>query len=285
MELITKKGMPSNFNLFLFSCTHFGSKLCHEDGIDQLIDMILSPYGGLPARANYCLHHGDAIEGILIDDKRFHPDTANEIFPMKQIDYAAEKLKPIASKMVGLLEGNHERKLWKFGNLSELLAHRLGVRYGTFSARITYRDRKGRLLFKHFATHGQKAIRSYADDPERVESNENLILKRHLKPFGGDCMLNTKAHVHKLLICKPKSHLFMTDDGEQIKQKYTSSDHTAKWIHPDHRWYLCVGAFYKIYEIGINSYVELGEYPPNALGFLVAKIRDREIQEVDKVLV
>ena len=51
MRTLSKK-LPSDFNLFLYGDLHIGSVLHHDDGLDNLIDMLNSPYGGLPAKRN-----------------------------------------------------------------------------------------------------------------------------------------------------------------------------------------------------------------------------------------
>ena len=56
------------------------------------------------------------------------------------------------------------------------------------------------------------------------------------------------------------------------------------YIHPDHRWYCNTGSFLRLYGMGISSYAEIGEYDPVELGFCVARVRDRIIQGIDKVV-
>ena len=144
MQLIVKR-VPIDFNLFLFSCTHFGSVLCHYNGFQQLTDMMHSKYDGLPSSHNFGIHHGDIIESILVDDRRFDPLTSTDPFPLRQAAYAVEKLKPIREKLIAVLRGNHERKLKLFGDLAEEIARELKVPYGTEVCKITYADRRGRL--------------------------------------------------------------------------------------------------------------------------------------------
>jgi len=197
MQLISKR-VPIDFNLFLFSCTHFGSVLCHYNGFKQLIDMMHSKYADLPESHNFGIHHGDIIEAIRVDDRRFDPLTNTEPFPLRQAEFAVKQLTPIKDKLIVVLRGNHERKLKLFGDLAEDIAKNLNVPYGTEACKVSYLDRRGRLMFKHYMAHGSKPIASYADSVRRQQANMELILERHLKKKAGDCVLMSKAHVHRL---------------------------------------------------------------------------------------
>ncbi len=283
MRLITRK-MPSDFNLFLFGDVHEGTILSCEDDFNELLDMMCSPYAGLHENRNFGVHHGDAIEAISVDDKRYFIGTSNTSVPLEQAASHAKKLEPIKDKLLAILQGNHERKLWRFGDLTAHICNLLGKPdlYGTYSCKLIYTDTKDNLIFKHFATHGSKSITSCADDPLRRKVNMELILKRHLKHKSGDCLLASKGHVHKLIICEPESELYLTDDGETIKQSRIHSHLAAGYIHPDHRWYACTGSFLKLYGNGVSGYAEVYEYDPVELGFVIVEVRDKKITSVYK---
>jgi len=195
MQLI-RRTMPVNFNAFLFGDQHLGSILSYREGWEKLVDMMNSPYDGLKANANFGIDHGDVIEAIMIDDPRFDGVTT-EANILQQMDQAIEDRKPIRDKLICILEGNHPLKLWKFGRITERICNELGVVYGTWSSRITYVDRKGKLLFKHFATHGHRTINSTADDPKRRKTNMELSLKRLLKYKAGDVLLASTGKRYK----------------------------------------------------------------------------------------
>jgi len=285
LELLRRR-LPLNHNLFMFGDTHLGSKLCHLPGITKLIDMMESPYEGLAPSRNFGIHMGDAIEAILIDDPRFRPNTTKMPFPMEQIDAFVKLFTPVKDKLITILAGNHELKLWRYGDLNEIICNKLGVPKGTFTAKVTIsaKNRKN-YQYKIFAQHGKKSITSTADSPHRRKSNLGLILQRHLKFKAGDCVLMAKAHVHKLILVEPEKSLYLIDKNGRFKPRYTESVENSEYIHPDHRWYICTGAFYKMYEIGTNSYVELGEYDPVELGFMVVKVRDGRIVGINKEVV
>jgi len=286
MKLITKK-MPVDFNLFLFGDTHEGTRLFFDGAFDTFIDTLCSPYDGLSASRNFCVHHGDAIEAVTVDDKRFDPGTVVDPrgTPFDQAKSQIKRLWPIKDKLLCLLMGNHELALRKFGNLSKVMADELGVPYGTYAAKITYVDHKGELIFKHYLTHGRKSITSTADDPKRRKTNMELILKRQLKFKAGDALLMSKGHTHKLLVCEPNSELYLTDDGGKLHQNYTHSRRNAGYIHPDHRWYVNTGSFYLGSLIDEVGYAEAFEYDPLETGYAVCLVRDRIIVDVKRCVV
>ena len=86
------KTVPSNFNYFLFGDDHEGTTLRSQKGWDKLCDMMMSYYEGIPPRYNFGWHHGDPIEAIMIDDKRYDPKTTKNASPLKQVKSAIENL-------------------------------------------------------------------------------------------------------------------------------------------------------------------------------------------------
>jgi len=278
---LTTVTLPDNHNIFHFGDKHDGSILSSDSGWNELMDMICSEYEG--CRNNYAVDGGDMFESIMVDDKRFSPEKFKEPLPLEQMRIAVEKREPIKDKLLSILMGNHERKLWKFGDLTQEVCQKLGVTYGTYTTKITVKDIKGGLMYKVYETHGSKSISSAADDPIRRKANMELTLKRHLKFKAADCAVMIKHHAHKLISCKPRTELYLTDDGEKIKQGYTHWGQTEPYIHPDARWYGCAGSFLRLFGDGMSGYAEIAEYDPVELGFLVLKVRDRKIVSLDPV--
>lgn len=278
MQLITAE-LPSDHNIFHVGDQHLGSVLSTKSGWQTMIDLVHSKYDG--CRNNYVIDGGDMIESICADDPRFSPEKLTEPLPLVQIDKAIEVRQSIRKNLLAILMGNHERKVWRFGDITSKVCKELGIPYGTYTSKITVKDTKGNLLYKIYETHGFKGINSTADDPKRRQSNMELILKRHLKHKAGDCAVMIKHHAHKLLSCKPEAELYLTDDGNHIKQNYTGWGQNENYIHPDARWYGCAGSFLKLFGDGISGYAEIFEYDPVELGFLVLKVRDRKIVSLD----
>jgi hypothetical protein len=274
MKLITVK-LPRDHNIFHIGDKHDGSALSYEAGWRKMVKMMHEPFDG--CADNYGIDGGDMIEAITVDDKRYSQELLSQPRVLEQVDKAIEDRRPIAKQLLAILQGNHEFATWKYGDISEKVCKELGVEYGTWTAKITVKDTNGKYLYKIFETHGRRTISSSADDPKRRRVNMQLILKRHLKFKAADCVVMVKHHAHKLLVCKPESELYLTDNGKEVQQNYTGWGQTEKYIHPDARWYGCAGSFLRLYGDGISGYAERGEYDPVELGFLITKVRDGKV--------
>ena len=279
---ITPVSLPSNFNLFLISDLHKGTVLHHEHGLQQAIDMVAS------APNNFMVILGDLAEAITIDDKRYDRGSIDPRTPVPLLQYQslATQFKPIKKRILTILEGNHD---WiisnKYGNgIKDILCKELEVPFGTYSCKLIVNDKKGRLMFKAFLTHGYGGVNSTADDPVRREANMQLMLKRKLNRKAGDTYLMASGHTHKLLIKPPIKELYLIDDGLRPRQRYNDTDHTSPYIHPDLRWYVNTGSFYKLFTMGESGYAERHNYDPNELGFVIVRVEGGKIQNVEKVI-
>lgn len=283
MKILTRK-VPSNFNLFLFGDDHEGSVLRYKKGWDSLCHALNTSIDGLPTSANLAVDHGDQMEGITIDDPRYFEEESTDPVPYRQMVQATINRQPIARQLVTVLEGNHPLKTWRYGRWTEIMCHELGVEYGPWTVKIHWMDNRNRLLFKSYHTHGRKMITSIADDPIRRYANMRLILKRHLKDMAGDCALMSKGHTHKLLVSKPESEMYLIDNESGIQKQYTHWGHTESYIHPDYRFYVNTGSFLRLFVEGSMGYAERAEYPPIEIGYVIVKIRNRKIVEVNKIV-
>lgn len=284
MKLI-QKTLPANFNLFCFGDDHEGTILRDDSGWQKLINMMNSPYGDLSASRNFGLHHGDCIEAIQTDDRRYMACTNKESSILVQIQQAVRNMWPIRKKLITILQGNHERKLHRFGDISQLICKELKVPYGTYSSVVTYQNKKGDIYFKHYASHGWSTIKSAADDVVRQESNKRLSLKRKLRKKMDDCLLMSIGHTHQLLKLGPIHELYITSDELGLNQSFRAPIKEDDYIHPDHRWYLNTGSFHKTYVLGVSGYNEQQGYDPTVLGFYVVRVRNRTITDIDEIRV
>ena len=278
MRLLTKQ-LPNDHNIFHFGDLHGGSVLSVKEGWERLVDMMHSKYDG--CKNNYGIEGGDDIEAIAVDDKRFSKEKLSEPLPLAQVTDAIRIRQSIKKMMLAKLTGNHEDKLWRFGDLMEHICRELAVDYGTYTSKITIQDKHGNPMYKIFETHGTRSITSSADDPKRRKVNMQLILKRQLRRKAGDCAVMVKHHTHKLLVSEPEKELYLTDNGNTIEEGYTQSEQHSEYIHPDVRWYGNAGSFLKLYGDGFSGYAEKGEYDPVELGFLILKVRDRKIVSLE----
>ena len=285
MKLLTVT-LPNNHNLFEFSDKHVGSILRTLKGWREFVKVFKSEYDG--CSNNYAADLGDDLEAITVDDKRFGEMQMDEPLPLQQMAVAEDELRELGGNLLLLLDGNHTRKLARFGNIVAEMAESLStetytVAYGTYTCKISVVDKNGKLMYKVYETHGSRSITSNADDPQRRRTNQELILKRHLRRKAGDCAVMIKHHVHKLIVTPPVTELYLTDDGKKIQQNYTTSGQGETYIHPDARWYGCAGSFMRLYEEGMSGYAEIAEFDPVELGFLVTKVRKGKIVGVESV--
>lgn len=287
MELI-KTQLPVNYNLFLVGDAHVGSILHYEKGFQSMLHDVMSE------KNNYVCLTGDLIEAICVDDKRFSPETveASMLTPISQSNYICKLLEPIKERILVVLEGNHELKLQRVGNITRdlICASLFGEskktkHYGTYSCKLIVSDKKGTLMHKIFLTHGYGTLSSVADDPIRRESNMKLSLKRRLQYKAGDCILQSMSHCHQLLVVEPTKELYLTDDGDELKQHYTHAGSEDFRIPENLRFYCATGSFLKTFHVGATSYSERFGYNPAELGYIKVEIHDKEITSVRKVII
>lgn len=279
MQLFTK-ALPDKCNLFLASDFHVGSILTDYDRINRLIAMVKEK------ATNRLIILGDLAESIAVDDKRFDGETAdlNLITPMRQYVRVTDLLRPVAKQILYINDGNHDYKLSQHVNfIRDVVCKELGVPYGTYSSKLSVTDSKGNFRFKIFTTHGYGNVSSIADDPIRRKANMKLSLKRKLAGKAADCVLMAMGHTHKLLISRPEKSLYLTDNGEHVKQRYTSSPQDAAYIPDSLRWYCNTGSFLKLFALGASGYAERFGYDPVELGAIRIEI-DGGIVDVTKVL-
>jgi hypothetical protein len=178
------------------------------------------------------------------------------------------------------LLGNHEVKLQKFGNLALLMADEIGVPYGTYSSVLSISDSHG-VMYRIYLAHGWGSINSSLNQPDERHHSDKRSLKRKLFPKVAHCGVMAMGHTHKLLV-KPPSHELYLSGEDHLKQHYTKHNYTQDYIHPDLRWYVNTGSFYKLYGEGAGSgYAERAGFNPNILGFPIIKVVDREIVDIE----
>jgi predicted phosphodiesterase len=225
----------------------------------------------------------------LIDDPRYDPTTQKQWTPLKQYQNIKDFIEPIRKKVLCACFGNHDYRLFRWGNMvQDYLCKELNIPYGTFAAKIEIKDRRGNSQYKVYLTHGRKQIGSAADDPIRVQSNMELILKRHLKNKAADCLVMVKGHTHKLLCIHPRQDLYLYDDGVDIKSSYRVSEPGTNFIHPDLRYFGNSGSAYRLFadpKEAVSSYGEIGEFDPVELGYLRLTVVNGKVVDFRKVVV
>jgi len=82
----------------------------------------------------------------------------------------------------------------------------------------------------------------------------------------------------KYSVEKPLDGFYNEVDGMYGKDSF---------IHPDLRWYVNTGSFYKLYADGknVSGYAERAGYDPNELGYVVVRVKDGIINDVERVVI
>jgi hypothetical protein len=280
MERLYKE-IPSTSEIVCMGDTHIGSALCHTSGIKRAIDYVSK------SPNCYWLHMGDWIEAIATDDPRFSSESTSEPIPLRQAKVAVEMFKPIADKCLFGGYGNHELKLHRFGDLTAYICENLNIPKGGYTTRLTLTADKKK-MFTIYAWHGpaRGMISSNAKDYEQRQANLKASLKLKMKYKNSDCAVMLMGHVHKLISVTPTYQLYLYDAGPRgLVQGYLSGKQTGEFIDPDLRWYGCTGAFLKLYKDGITGYAEIGGYDPVELGYLLLKIKDGQIEALDRIVI
>ena len=279
MKLIDYE-IPSTCKIFLIGDIHQGSPACYEKGVNKVIECIKKDKN---ARV---VVMGDVIEAINIEDKRITYQKEIPI-PAQQRDLAIELLRPIKDKIITILLGNHEMKLWKNFNPIEDICKALNVEYGSYTSVVSLYDSKG-FMFRMFLAHGYGQINSHAGRKEQRLTNMISKLKRLLEEQAGDCLVMAIGDSHKLLIAPPLQELILKFSDNDMKQHYLSQGEGNEFfIPPDRRWYINTGSFQAKYSKDPRSvtFAERRGFSPNELGCAVIEIKNRKIENVRKMVV
>lgn len=282
MKIISVE-LPENHKLAFVGDTHEGTLLCNKTGIKKAIDYIRSD------PLIWVCFMGDAIEAIVpIDDPRYDPSTIDSKIPVPllQANQVINDFNPIKDKLLVWLLGNHEYKIRRFGNLAEYIADELDCPYGTYTCKMVVKNSEsGEVMYRVFLWHGAGSVRSKLSDPMERLHTKRRSLKRKLFLKEGDCDLMAMGHTHQLIHVHPQDELFLYGDSFH-KQGYTEAFTNDKnWIPPDRRWYINTGGFFKAYEDGISSYVEMTDCDPIELGFMTATVECGKITSVKPIII
>lgn len=233
--------------------------------------------------SRFFVHMGDELEAITTADPRFQYDVTKEAIPLQQAEYVKKMYRSVAPQGVAWLNGNHNQKLHRFGNLTKAICEDLGIPYGTWSCKVLL-THKGEQICKMFLTHGFRGrLSSRAKDYEQRVANLKAGLKRRLKGKFSDCLIMAMGHTHKLMVVEPAKELILYDNGTDIQQDYLRvGNGKSKYISPDRRWYVNSGSFLKQYQLGTDGYAERAGYDPIKLGYAIVRIRDAKVQKIEE---
>jgi len=272
---VVMRALPPNHKIYMFSDLHEGSILKDKSGVNDMINAILSD------RNSYAICGGDLIEGITIDDKRYQFDQNDPKSPSVADQYlnAAEELRPIKDRLLGILEGNHDHKFSRKGYgdfVKTIVCKTLGVPYGTRSAVFQIRDKAGKCQYKIFYHHGFGQLNSMHKDEILAEANKRSKLRRMLRKKFADCVVYAIGHTHQLLVQPPIQELELTTDDEgKILRNYRT----------DGKWYINTGSFMKLYHHGTSGYAEIAGYDPVETGYVIIHVKNYKVVDCERVVV
>lgn len=242
--------VPKNgvVTLALFACTHFGHEGINLHKLKQEIDYVDDD--------PLCrwLHLGDAGEFITANDKRWEIGSLDPEYRVSdhmdlQVDRCAEAFRPVKSKGLGVIIGNHEDSYLKYtqSNPSKRIARALGVPFLGYTAllRLRIQTRNDEWCPVMYLMHGNTHASTLA--------GQLNYLRNKAYPF--DCDVACMAHVHRRAADNNDVHLGMNEAGDNV---------TSKTRH-----HVIAGTFMQTYYVrgdGNASYAEKKHYPPSALG-------------------
>jgi hypothetical protein len=269
--------IPDDCDIALIGDDHNGLQSRSDDGVAALIDWVAKK------RNRRFIHLGDALESRCIDHKFFDIDNSRYHLPQKQIEQEAKEFKPIASKCLAWLMGNHEWGQSKVMDMTLALLERMGIpeAYGGLACKLKLENSRGDAIGKVYLQHKTRGrFTSNAKDYEQRAANVRASVKMSLLNKACDCHVMACGHAHQV-VCVPPSHILgVNDDGKTLGQVYLDDIHPrndAAYIDPNQRWYACTGSFLRTSVVGIESYAERAGYDPVEIGWVVMEVRNNRI--------
>lgn len=280
MELLTRE-LPPDHDIVIWGDTHYGSAACSLDTVRAIVKRIKSN------KHTYTAFLGDAIEAKMVDSPHFSHEVHDaRKTPVVQITEWCDLVRPIPkNRWLCINTGNHEKKHFRFGDLTRMACENLGVPYGGFTAKHRIVNAKtGLPMYKMITTHGSKVANSTAPDPLVRRKIVQAQVKRSLAVLGhADCVASFCGHGHKLVVVKPMHEPFLMDNGEIITGHYTAANHSEGWIDESLRWYGMCGTQHRTVVLGACTYSEVAGFGVAQLGFIEMKVRGGAVKEVNEI--
>lgn len=176
MQLVTVAAKPE-CELIALSDLHVGAHAADLDSLKSVIEGIRTT----PHR--YALLVGDLMNAALAHSKS---NIYEEVLhPQQELDLLGELFDPIAKKILGLVPGNHEDRIWRTAGIdaSQILAERFGVPYS--STAMLLKIPVGKEQYAIYIHHGTGGGRTTG----RFEGNH-----RFSQMVDADCYIS--GHIH-----------------------------------------------------------------------------------------
>jgi len=240
MKILKYEIEGENILLLGFGDIHWGHLNCDKLMVHTIIKFIED-------HNCYWIGMGDYGDAIIPSDPRFDYRSIDPQYktPQEQYDCIEELFRPIASKCLGLLDGNHDILHWKqhAHNYVKALAKNLGVPYLGTSAyiRLIFKNYEG-VYYNIYCHHGWTGARTKGAKISRIFDLEGIYPMLDLYMMG---------HTHDLGLVDEKPNLYV-DNELEIR------DRLARFVY--------TGGFLRGYVKDSTSYVEAGTYRPTTLG-------------------
>lgn len=168
---------------------HIGDSQCDYKGILERIEYIKNTPNA------YCILDGDLMDTAIASS--IGDTYAANLQPMEQLKHCVKIFEPIKDKILAVLPGNHENRVYKSDgiDITEIMCAQLGIpeRYSPTTALLFIRfgERKGehhrrRQLYTIYCTHGSGGGRREGGKVNRLADLASIV--------DADCYVH--AHVH-----------------------------------------------------------------------------------------
>lgn len=174
----------------------------------------------------YAILNGDIMNTATKNSKSdIYEDTLN---PKQQLELAEKIFTPIKDRILVVNDGNHERRVSKESSVStsEVLASRLGVRYGgegcLLYLRVGTKPKNGKpLVYTLYATHGFGGGKKPGGKINNLQSLSTILLAD----------IYIMSHVHLMSTFQDVYYLpdTRTKKMNEVKRTYISSGAYLKW--------------------------------------------------------
>lgn len=274
--------LPTNYDLFIGNDMHEGNAAESTKHIARFVDAIKAK------KNSRVILQGDHLETIAITDKRY--DIAVHGHRMArfnaQRDSFAERLEPVADRILWLLDGNHERKICNIYLPNADLAEKWSTVYANGTLVKALFDG-----WRLASWHGAGMINSRAGDALQRSTNQLVALKRNMRGLPvDDCDIVACGHYHQCLYHAPSSKLALVSEGLELQGEYTEpgritidAERGLYRIPEEDRHWMCCGGFLKAYSEDLPSYTEDRGYQATELGYGHIEVKNGKPTKVEVV--
>ena len=261
LDVAINYGRSDEFRLYPIGDIHGGTKHCAEEMVKSIIAKVSKD------KKARIIGMGDYAEFISPSDPRWDSKgiadwVDKDDIAESEVDWVAKLFKPVASQVLGLLEGNHENmfRVHSHADPQKNICARLGVPNLGATSFVNLRFNRsgnGSRLIRVVAAHGAGGA---------ITPGAKLTrLQRFMNNYAARIYLH--GHVHDI-ITHTIPYLDVSDAGRIVSRDKVGA---------------MTGCFFTTYTQGIApSYGEWKNYPPTSLGCPVFTIvPDKDIVRVE----